>query len=63
MAKYTGQLCFDVEIEEQTSEEAIDKISDAIRREINHVPGVDSVEEVDRIIDVEDDDQDVEDKD
>lgn len=57
MPKFNGTLAFEVEIEEQTSKEALDKVSELVRRAINSVNGVSQGTEMDRDINVEDDDE------
>lgn len=43
----TGTLCFDVSIEPQVNEEAVNELSAAIAKAINAVIGVDCYEHVD----------------
>lgn len=53
MPKFTGILSFDVLIEEQDSQDAVDKLSEAVKKAIEAVNGVDQATEVDTDINKE----------
>lgn len=49
--KITGTLMYDVQIEEQNNQDAVDKISQEVIKAINSVPGVDSCDQVSSYLD------------
>lgn len=57
MPKFTGKLCFDVEIEECNSREEVNKLGMLVIEAVNKIKGVDSVDQVDEDIDEEDDEE------